>query len=29
MEKNPNTTLQQLIALDGRKVFQGSKYKPK
>jgi len=29
MEKNPNTTLQQLIALDGRKVFEGSKYKPK
>jgi len=29
MEKNPNTTLEQLIAMDGRKLFEGSKYKPK
>lgn len=29
MEKNPETTLQQLIAMDGRKLFESSKYKPK
>lgn len=29
MEKNPETTLQQLIALDARKLFEGAKYKPK
>lgn len=28
MKKNPSTTLKQLLALDNRKVFEGSKYKP-
>ncbi len=28
MEKNPETTLKQLISLDNRKVFESAKYKP-
>ena len=28
MKKNPETTLKQLISLDNKKVFEGSKYKP-
>ena len=29
MDKNPNTTLDQLMKTDARKVFEDSKYKPK
>ena len=29
MEKNPDTSLKQLISLDNKKIFEGSKYKPK
>jgi hypothetical protein len=28
MKKNPGTTLKQLLAMDNRKVFEASKYKP-
>jgi hypothetical protein len=29
MENNPETTLQQLIAMDNRQLYEASKYRPK